>query len=267
MKKLSTILIFIFSFVFLAHEVRADYATSYQSYIDTTGLYQTAHNSYLTARAAYLASKSLESEDKAKAATLKMLQARDGVVVSYLTAISSKLQSTKGLGDTAKNSLTDRINGDISWHNAHNSKLNSAGSLSDLVSDSDEAKNNFTNVTLPVVYSSIVNLGVANNTYLRDQLNAQISILEAKLNEIKINQDKDVSGIERSLVDVKNKISRSIDKDNAAIATVSSIKPNTFGGSNATFSDAQSNVVDANLYLKEATQSLLQIISQIKTAS
>ena len=255
MKKIFGILIFILFFVFLAHEVRADYATAYQTYINKTGVYQSAYSDYQVARSNYLASQSLDSQDKAIAATLKMLQARDDVMASYLSAIIAK-------GDKILSPTT--LNTEVNWYNAHNNRLASAGSLNDLVSDSDEAKNEYQTITLPIIYQSIVALGVGNNTYIRGELVNEIAILQAKIDQIKANQDKDVSLIERSLVDVQNKISRSQDKDNSAKNLINSIKPNDNQIDND-FQDAESLVADSNSYLKEANQELLQIITEIKS--
>ncbi len=263
MKKFITFLFLTFCVLVLAREVRADYASVYQDYINKTGIYQSAHSSYLTARATFLASGSLDSEDKAKAATLLMLESRDNVLVSYLNAIKEKINITQGLTDTDKNSQISQLNKEISWYNSHISRLPSAGSLQDLVSDSNEAKNEFNNSTLLIVYTNLISIGAANNSFIRGEMNGEISALQSKIAEIKANQDKDVGLIERSLVDVQNKLSRSEEKDSEAKSLISSVKPGNNLSNN--FTTAQSSLVNSNLYLKEANQGLLQIITQIKT--
>lgn len=263
-QKGALIFLSLFSVFFLAGVVRADYASSYQAYVSATGTYQTAFGAYSTARSSYLASGSLDSESKAKDATLKMLQARDNMINNYLNALTSKIQSTNGISDGDKNSLFGQINTEITWYNAHLVKLPSAGSLQDLVSDSDEAKGQWNNSTLIVIYQSLIALGVGNNNYIRGELNGEISTLSSKIAEIKANQDKDTSLIERSVVDVQNKLSRSQDKDNTAKDLINAVKPSSFGTSD-NFGSAQQDLLDSNSYLKEANQSLLQIITQIKT--
>lgn len=250
-------------FVFVG-SVLADYASDYQNYVNQTGVYQIDYNNYLTARANYLASGSLDSQDKAKSATLKMLQSRDNLVIAYLAAVRSKVNSLSGMSDVDKGSLTNLIGAEIDWYTAHNVKLASSGSLSDLIADSDEAKQQFSLSTTTTIYLSLIDLGIGMNNYIRGELNGEIGTLQAKIGEIKANQDKDVSSIERSLVDVQNKISRSQDKDNTARDLVSAIKPGSNDAASG-FSSAQTAVSDANSYLKEANQGLLQIVTQIKT--
>src|SRR4030042_3151799 len=69
-----------------------EYATAYQDYLNKGGEYQAAHNDYQIARSTYLASQSLDSKEKARLATLKMLQARDTLVSAYLNAIKVKIK-------------------------------------------------------------------------------------------------------------------------------------------------------------------------------
>src|SRR3989344_292325 len=179
MKKILTLFLFVFLILISAREARGDYATDYQSYINVAGDYQTAHDTYLTARAAYLASQSLDSQDKAKAATLKMLESRDNLTNAYLKALISKIQAVKGMTDSDKSSLVGQINTEISWYTVHNNKLSSAGSLNDLVTDSNEAKSEFNTLTKTVIYKSLIYLGSANNSYIREEINGEITTLEA----------------------------------------------------------------------------------------
>ncbi len=265
-KKIIISFLFLFLVFFVTHDVRADYASDYQTYVNKGGLYQTAYSDYVRARLNYLSSQSLESQNKAMQATIAMLQARDGLMVSYLTAINTKIQTTKGMDTGVASSLSNQLNTEVTWYNAHSIKIPSAGNLQDLVSDSDEAKAEYNNLTVSIIYSSLVSLGIANNTYIRDELTSELSTLNAKIAEIKANQDKDTSTIERSVIDVQNKLSRSLAKDNTAKDLVNGIKP-TDQQKSSIFQTAQSNLTDSNSYLKEANQQLLQIISQIKSAN
>lgn len=243
-----------------------EYATAYQDYLNKGGEYQASHNDYQIARSTYLASQSLDSKEKAQQATLKMLQARDTLVSAYLNAIKVKIKITSGITDADRSSYSGQLDSEISWYNSHNNRLASAGSLEDLVADSTEAQNQFGSSTLLLVYSSLTTLGIGNNSFIRGELKDQIAILQAKITEIKANQDKDVSGIERSIVDIQNKLDRSQTKDSDAKNLILNIKA-TDQNKNNDFQDAQSDIVNSNLYLQEATQGLLQIITQIKTAS
>jgi hypothetical protein len=268
MKKFIKCFLFLFLFCLIfflsKKKVSADYASDYQNYINKTGSYQITYNSYLVARSAYFAAQSLDSKDKAMKATLAMLQARDNLIVAYLNALKTKIQNTKGIDDANKISFGSLIDTEISWYNAHNLRLPSAGSLEDLVADSDEAKSQFNNSTLTLIYRSLVTLGVGNNSFIRGELRNEIILVQSKIDEIKANQDKDVGSIERLLIDVKNKLDRSEVKDADANNFINAIKPNDQQKENI-FQDVEANLADSNSYLKEANQGLLQIITQIKS--
>ncbi len=266
MKKSLIILFAMIAVIFSAKIVFADYPAAYQDYLNKTGVYLSTYDNYLTARATYFASGSLDSQQKAMAATLKFLQTRDDVMTSYLTALKLKLQTSQGISANDLNSQSSQIDTQVSWYVSHNTRLSSAGSLSDLVSDSDEAKNEFNNLTQLTVYMSLITLGKGTNLYIRNELTSEISLVQTKLDEIKANQDKDVSSEERFLVDVQNKLDRSQAKDSDAANLINSVNPNSQQIYSA-FQNAQSDLTDSNLYLKEANQGLLQIITQIKSAN
>jgi hypothetical protein len=259
----------LFCLIFFLSEKKVrsvDYATDYQNYVNKGGVYQAAYGDYVRARLNYLSSQSLESKDKAMKATITMLQARDALTTSYLLAIATKVQTTKGIASGDQSSEVSQLNSEISWYNLHSSKIPSAGSLEDLVSDSNEAKAEYNNLTLNVIYQSLLTLGIGNNNFVRGELTSEVNILEAKISEIKANQDKDVSSIERSIVDVKNKLERSAAKNSSAKDTINTIKP-TDQQKDTTFQSAQALLLDSNSYLKEANEQLLQIITQIKSAN
>lgn len=268
MKKIFIVLVSLIAILFSIKAVHAQttgYATVYQTYIDKQGVYQQAHSAYLTARSTYLASMSLDSKDKAIQATLKMLQSRDDLVVAYLNAIRSKIDTVQGMTSGDKSSAQGQIDTEVAWYNAHNLKLSSAGTLDDLVTDSDEAKTRFSSVTKVVIYQSIITISSGNNSFMRGEITNEISALNTKIAEIKANQDKNTSTIERTMVDIKNKLDRSQAKDDDAKNTMNSINVSTQNIDND-FATAQTLVSDSLSYLKEANQSLLQIITQIKTA-
>ncbi len=100
---------------------------------------------------------------------------------------------------------------------------------------------------------------------MRGEITNEVSALNAKIAEIKANQDKNTSTIERTMVDIQNKLDRSQTKDNDAKNTINSINVSSQDINND-YANAQTLVSDSLSYLKEANQSLKEIITQIKTA-
>lgn len=240
-----------------------DYNRAYQDYVFNLSLYQKAHTDYQLARAAYLQSQTSGTTEDAVKATRTMLETRDNVVMTYLTALRMKLLETKGVSDSEKSGYFTQIDTEVAWWASHRDRLGSAGSLNDLVSDSDEAKEHFGGTKI-LMYQTLIEIGVSETTYQRTAMKSVIDLLNQKIAEIRLNGDKDTTSIERFLVEVGNKLSRSEVKEGEAKSIVSSIKSIT-QDSSGSFQNAVSDVEDSLLYLKEANKNLKEVVTQIKT--
>lgn len=273
MKKTNSLLfvlvsvVFLLVFGFLLKMVSAedfDYERAYQDFSYNYSLYDIALNEYKNARAEYLQFETLTSKDKAKTATLKMLQARDEVIKTYLTSIRMKIKESKGLSDGQKEGYYPRIDEEFKYYESHKDKLSSAGSLEDLVKDSEEESERYESSTKIVVYTSLIGVATGKTSFLRQEIEKSITDLKAKIAEIREAGDKNVSAIERSVTDLENKVARSKDKDNQAKDMVNKIKV-TQRDKASDFDEALQNVQDSYLYLKEVNTYLLEIVRQIKT--
>jgi hypothetical protein len=257
MKKSLSLLILGIVFFILAGVVRAqtvfDYAKAYQDYEFNLSAYNTAYDSYKLAKEQYLQFNTITSKDAAKAATLTMLQARDETVATYLTAIRMKIKESVGIPDSGKEALYTQIDPEVKWWGDHKAKLDSAGTLEDLVTDSDEAKDRY-NFTSLVIYDSLIQILSAKTSYLRTVISGNETDLKSIIETIRQNQDMDVSLMERALPDIENKLARSADKDSQAVTT----------NSPKTYTASQSLIQDSYLYLKEANANLSEIVKQIK---
>jgi hypothetical protein len=247
-------LVFIFSVRSVGAQTVFDYAKAYQDYEYNLSAYNTAYDSYKLAREQYLQFNTITSKDAAKAATLTMLQTRDETVRTYLTALRMKLKETDGIPVTGRDSLYTRIYPEVKWYADHKARLDSAGSLEDLVTDSDEAKDHFT-FTNVIIYDSLIQILAGKTTNLRSVLTTNVGDIQAIIDTIRQNQDKDVSLMERALPDIENKLARSADKDAEALSS----------NSPKTYIQSQSLIQDSYLYLKEANANLSEIVRQIKS--
>ena len=189
----------------------SDYASSYKQYVNSYDVYQKALSDYRLARAQYIQAGTLVSQTKAREETLAMLQARDTVVITYLTAIQMKVDESEGIPETFKNGLVQRISAESFWFGDHLARLDSAGTLEDLVADSDEASKRFED-TQKVIYESLSAITNAKTTVLRNELNNIVSSTREKSFEIRSNGDLDISTIDRWFTEIDNKLTRSLDK-------------------------------------------------------
>ena len=248
----------------LAHAQEFDFKKAHEDYSYNLSLYDVALNSFQNARARYLQFDTLASKETLQENTFKMLEARDEVVKTFLSMIRMNLRELKGLNDPEKGAYYQGIDQEFAFFEDHKSKLNSAGSLDDLIKDLDEAGDRYKETTEIVMYKTLIGIATGKNQYLRKELQDTINELKSKLIEIRQNGDKDVSNIDRSLVDLENKLIRSVDKDNLAKDMVNAIKTTERDKKNK-YNDALSQVQSSFLDLKEVNYFLQEIIRQIKT--
>lgn len=241
-----------------------DYPRAYQDYEYNYSVYQRAHDDYVLAKARYLQYQTLVSEDEAKKVTLSMLQARDEVVKTLLTAIRMRIRENKGLADSEKESLYKSIDPEVKFYEEHKTKLGSAGSLADLARDSDVAKEHYNSITNLVIYSSLVSVSTGKTSHERKQLEKIILDLKIKVVDIKLAGDKDVSFLDRLFIDIENKFLRSRDKEIQARETILSGEK-SFKDKTEYYNEAISGIQGSFLYLKEGVSYLKEAVRLIKT--
>jgi len=259
-----SVLIFFGLFLSLVSAQEFDYSKAYQDFSYNLSLHNQQKNVYQKARSEYLQFDTLISKETIKQETLKLLLIRDEVVKTYLTSLRMKIKELEGLKDSQKEGYYSRIDGEYKFFEEHKNKLSSAGSLDDLIEDSDEALERYDKFSKIVIYYSLIGIASGKNSLLTAEIGKQISELKSKIFEIRSNGDKDVSSIERSITDLENKISRSKEKDNQALNMVNQIKT-TERNKEDIYSEALKETQDSFSYIKEVNNYLLEIINQIKT--
>lgn len=269
MKKLFLVLSIVVGSLFIvrwASSVLAQDLTfnrAYTDYIYQMDLYNKAHSDYEVARANYLQLGTLASKDKAQGATYKMLSARDDAVKTYLTALRMRLAVADGMSSTTKNELFALLDTDVSWFMNHKENLSSAGSLDDLVTDSDKVKEHYL-LTENLVYRVLTTISVGKAQALQVREGNTLRELENKIAEIKANGDKDTTNAERGALEVENKLARSQTKQDDAVDLMDKMKTVDTNKSGV-YDNILNNTGQALQYLKEGGSFLAQIITNIKT--
>ena len=267
-KAVSLILVFafmvsLFSPIVLSQEGRFDFERAYQDYSYNYGVYRRAHNDYILARGQYLTYQTLKSKTNAQGMTLKMLQARDEAVITYLTAIRLKLVETDGVSDFEKEVLFTRIDAEVEWYKGHKSSLPSAGSLEDLVESSREAEGRYKSTEV-LLYQALTAILVGKENGFRIELSGIIEEVKAKVAEIRQNQDKNTRKVERWILESENRLTRSQEKQFSAQDEVSRLKERE-RNKYKSYNEAQSRIKESHQYLKEASSFLKEIVDDLKT--
>ncbi|QQG47378.1 MAG: hypothetical protein HY044_04615 [Candidatus Woesebacteria bacterium] len=258
--------IFIFSFIvflFLSFVYRvkaSDFDKALSDYKASVDIYQKADNDYQLARSQYLSSQTLASQQKAQQATYAFLKARDDVISTYLSMLRQKITDTKGIGDNDKNGFYGRIDSDVSFYIDHRDKIPSAGSLTDLFSDSDKARDHYNKITLPLIYRILATLPDGTVQVFLGRITDIIGRISTKTSEIK--KDKDTQTIERWIIETQNRVDRAKDKESSILTDLPKIETvkdpfssyNSFLGS---YDETIQYLKEANIYLKEIVKNIM----------
>lgn len=246
-----------------SQEDKLDYARAYQDYTYNYDIYRKANSEYESYRLQYLQYKTLTAQENAREATVKMLIARDEVVKTYLTALRTRLSETPGVTSEKRNSLNSQIDEEVLWFADHKDKVPSAGSLEDLVEDSDEAATYYHDREL-LLYDTLVTIPTGRISLIRDKQEKTLSEIKTKVSEIRANGDKDTGVIERWILDTEARIQRSKDKQNDALALLPKLKERQDEINTKAYDDIIFKLSESLQYLKEANSFMKEIVNGIK---
>ena len=261
---LATLLFFsrdVFTAPVLSQDDRLSFQKAYDDYLYNYNLYLDAHQEYETAKNAFYAYQTLTAKTEAINKTLSMLQARDDVIRTYLTAIRLRLAEATGISSYEQSLLYIKLDSEIGWYINHRDLISSAGTIVDLIKNSKETERRYPD-TESLAYEALITISVGKVQNIRNLLRQEISQLEEKITQIRAKGDKQTGVIERWLLEANNKIIRSQEKENEAVETLSSKKGVTLKG----YNQASTKLQEAIIYLKEANSHLSEVIREVKSA-
>ena len=242
----------------------------YQEYSIKLEEYRRAHDEYILARSQYLKFKTLTSQNTAKDKTAVFLEARGEVVISYIKALKERIKETQGIPDATRDGINTRLDAEISWFSDHKGRISGAGSLDDLVSDSDEAKRRY-EVIEPLLYEALTVVSSGRVNRFRERLDETFSSVSQKVTQIREEEREEfqfdtrkLEIIDRWIFDTEARIIRSQEKQVEADQLISefpSLKKK--GASN--YNEVLEVLAESQQYLKEASLFVKEIIREIKT--
>jgi len=260
-------LAFIFGFVVPgsvnSQESKLTYERAYQDYTYNYDIYRKANSEYESYRLQYLQYKTLTAQENAREATAKMLMTRDEVNKTYLTAIRARLSETGGITDDKKDSLYAQIDSQVKWFSNHKDKIPSAGSLEDLIKDSEEATDYYQAGEF-TIYDSLVTISMGKIADIRGKQEKTLSDIKSKVSEIRDNGDKDTAVLERWILDTENRITRSREKELEALAILPQLKSKQGKINIGLYDQIISKLSESLQYLRDANSFMKEIVNGIK---
>ena len=248
-------------FISLAFAQDFNFTQANNDYLYNYNLYRTAHTEYLTAKQQYLAYKTLTAKETAQEKTLKMFQARDQALRTYLIALRTKLKETAGVSVYEKNIVSLRLNNEITFYESNRSRLSSAGSIPDLVKISEEAQERYQETEI-VAYQTLGTILAGKENTLLEKIQTQIDQLEEKIAQVRQEGMIETSLLERWLLEARNRLTWSKEKQYTAQSLLANLKTREQNKAKV-YHDAQLNFIESHQYLKEASSYLLEIIREV----
>ncbi len=248
-----------------------NYARAYGDYVEALGEYKNVHSEYLLARSQYLQARTLASQTKAQNATMNMLKERDEAVVAYLVALRMRLGEAIGIDERDEEGLNLRIDSEKAWFENHKGRVTSAGTIEDLVIDSNEAADHFEAVTEPLSYEVLSFLALGKVGAMRMEVNDAMSSVKMKLMDVRADGDYDLAIIDRWVLETENKITRSLDKEIEARTLVfglQALDKNAFGRKDdkvVIYNSVLTKVQESYQFLRESVSFMNEIVRKIKT--
>ena len=238
------------------------FARALNDYIYTFDQYRSAHQQYELKKNEYLKFKTLTSQTDAYIAGLSLLKHRDDAIRTHLTALRLKLAETPGVDPTDRQSKYARIDQEVNWLYAHQTKLNNTNNLTELTRVSQELENRYPNINV-LMYQSLIAILKSKQIYLHTQITADYQTLKTKIGDIKASgEDTDI--IDRWLVQAQQRLELSQERQAAATNLAAKFTPQA-RNLPQDFLNAQFTLKESHQYLKETISALQEIIREIKT--
>lgn len=260
-KPLLTLLFLFFTLPAFAQETppfELEFNRAHQNYLGAYNLYLEAHKEYLIAKNQAQTYQTLTAQTLALEQTIKMLEARDEVIATFLIALRAQLSRQTNIATYKLNSLYLQLEKEINWYLEHQSVFSSAGTLPDLFKLSAETEKRYPQ-TQVLFYQVPLQIFLHQEDLLHQKIQTQIDQTEALIAQIRTAGDKNTSQIERWLLEAKNKKNWAEEK----FAQAQAIQI-TSQGPQKQLNQAKKSLQESRQYLKETNLHLIEILKEIK---
>lgn len=244
----------------------------YDEYQAKIKVYATLHQDYVVKRSQYIKFKTLTSQEDAFDSTLAMLQARNDVLSAYFQTLKEKLKDGDDIPGDVEAVMTLELDDESAWLVAHQNTTSTAGTLDDLVKDSQKASNQFNQKEVAIAYKSLSTFALGRVLGYTKRTEDLFSLLKKKIDVIRSETRSDYSFssakfqiLDRWMFDAETRIERAKQK-NLSVQNLFTDKDLKQKGENAIsqYNLSLSNLGQSQLFLKEANTFMSEVIREIK---
>jgi len=188
-----------------------DFEQAYQTYIQSSSVYQTDFEKFVLARSQYLTFKSISSESEAIAATKKMIFSRTDFVANYLKALRIKLALETNILDYQENLLYLQLDNELSSLLNSKEVVTSAQDLKELSKIEKDSGEKFKEIKKSA-YKSLSLIIYHQTLKETTDLRKQVDLLKTKLGEYAGLGNSDLSNAQKRFSQLDDQL-RSLEKE------------------------------------------------------
>ena len=232
----------------------ADFSSDYQDYLKLYDSYRKKHSDYLTTRNQYLTYGTLNAKNSALTAVKEFMSVRDDVLLNYFTLVRLKY--------FAYTIYLPLLDADEKFLAEHKPVISPVASLEDAVKISQILEKqhllmqiNSRKIVGALLFAKLENL---KNEVIQAEFTAQNIINTLK------SQNKDVSILERWLLDAQSKRAQAELKQQEIESLVANLSASNLNNLSTNYNQIAFLVQETNQYLKEAVNFLNELKEAIK---
>lgn len=138
-------------------------------YIFAEDQYEESLKTFNLKKDSYLKNQTLSLKEETRIALLNLLPKRAEYMKTYLTVIRTKIAELTGLTSDEKQLVFSKIDPEVVYYQDRNNSYQLTDNLETLLSKSREEDQKYRDETLPVVYFSLVNIGLGDAVDLKNK--------------------------------------------------------------------------------------------------
>lgn len=259
-KILPIIILILFLNVFYCVQTKADYSTTYQSYITLTDLYRDSYQSYISAKNKYLTYNTLTAQKEALENGRSFLKVRDQLVGQYLKLLRDKTLETGGFSEAESNLIVNKLNVESVWLVDHRTKYDTVSTLVDLQRTSDQTQDRYGSIIRYVALQTAGSILANKELILTNSLDDILIRIGDVVKDMQ-TAGVDITLTQRWLLEASNKVELAKEKQNEASDIFTNLR-----GQNVVvdYNRGTFALTESNQYLKEASSYVNEILRIIK---
>ncbi len=128
---------------------------AYEDYIFTEDYYKRDLFDFNLKKGSYQKNPTLSLKEEFRLAAYKFTDSRNKYLISYLTLARVKISESKGLDNSEKDSIFQKIDNEVNWYAGRKSIYQNSDTLETILDKSKQEDVRFTEETIPAIYFSL----------------------------------------------------------------------------------------------------------------